>query len=390
MSTATTMAPHCAIDLFAPESLRDPYEDYRRVRDLGPVVRLQHPDVVALGRFATVQYALRQPEIFVSGEGVGFNETFNAVRRTNIIQSDGDLHRRLRSAVIRPLMPAAVTKIRAELKRLIEVQVEKLVAKGEFDAMIELARYLPVEAVAHFVGLPPDGRERLLDWASAAFNAIGPEQEPGDLERLAEARAYIAGVRPGDVQPGSWAAHLFDSVAAERLTMEDAMAALSAYVLPSLDTTINAKGLLLYNLARSPDQWALLKSEPKLIGGAVLEGVRHSTPIRWFSRIAAQSVEIEGVAIPQGARIMLMYASANRDERRYPDPDRFDIKRDSRDHLAWGTGPHMCVGMHLARVEMEVMLEALIERGVTLSAGKPEVGTNRGLYGLTSLPFRLS
>lgn len=87
---------------------------------------------------------------------------------------------------------------------------------------------------------------------------------------------------------------------------------------------------------------------------------------------------------------MLLYASANRDERRYPDPDRFDIRRDARDHLAWGTGPHMCVGMHLARVEMEVMLEALIEQGVTLSAGDPVVGTNRGLYGFASLPFRLN
>ena len=86
---------------------------------------------------------------------------------------------------------------------------------------------------------------------------------------------------------------------------------------------------------------------------------------------------------------MLLYGCANRDERRYTDPDRFDITRDARDHLAWGTGPHMCAGMHLARFEMEVMLEALIEAGVSLTAGAPVIGANAGLYGFTQLPMRL-
>ena len=86
---------------------------------------------------------------------------------------------------------------------------------------------------------------------------------------------------------------------------------------------------------------------------------------------------------------MLLYGSANRDERRYADPDRFDVTRDARDHLAWGTGPHMCAGMHLARIEMEVLLEALVEANVTLEAGQPEMGANRGLYGFTKLPLRI-
>lgn len=86
---------------------------------------------------------------------------------------------------------------------------------------------------------------------------------------------------------------------------------------------------------------------------------------------------------------MLLYGSANRDERRYAEPDRFDIARDARDHLAWGTGPHMCAGMHLAKIEMEVLLEALVEADVSLAAGEPIPGCNRGLYGYAQLPFRL-
>jgi cytochrome P450 len=171
--------------------------------------------------------------------------------------------------------------------------------------------------------------------------------------------------------------------------MQEAMAAMSAYIIPSLDTTILAKGHLLNNLARHPDQWALLQDRPELIPSAVLEGVRHSAPARWFSRVAAVDYRAAEGLVPKGARVMLLYGCANRDERHYVDPERFDITRDARDHLAWGTGPHMCAGMHIARIEMEVMLEALVEAGAELKAGEPVLGTNAGLYGFTELPLRI-
>ena len=164
---------------------------------------------------------------------------------------------------------------------------------------------------------------------------------------------------------------------------------MSAYIIPSLDTTILAKGHLLNNLAAHPDQWAMLKQRPDLISGAVLEGVRRDSVLRWFSRVAARDYEVDGAVVPKGARVMLLYGAANRDERRYADPDRFDITRDARDHLAWGTGPHMCAGMHIARIEMEVLLETLVEADVDLTASPPVMGPNRGLFGFSQLPFRL-
>ena len=121
----------------------------------------------------------------------------------------------------------------------------------------------------------------------------------------------------------------------------------------------------------------------------MLEGVRHDSVIRWFSRVAVTDYHCDGFIVPQGARLMLLYGCANRDERHYSDPDRFDVTRDSRDHLAWGTGTHMCPGMHLARIEMEILLEALAEARVTLSAGDPVRGANRGLFGFTELPFQI-
>lgn len=383
------MVPAVELDLFSPASLADPFGDYRRLRDAGPVVRLARPDVYAIGRFVDVQAALRASDVLISGEGVGFSAAFNAPKGMNVIQSDGDLHRRLRAAVMRPLTPAKLRDVRIDLKALIGKRVESLVDTGEFDAMSTLARFLPVEAVSHLVGLPEVGRDRMLEWAAAAFNVIGPDAVAEDIVSLREAFTFLGSLTEETVASGSWAGQLFEAVHAGKLTNQEAMAAISAYVIPGLDTTILAKGHLLHNLARTPGQWAMLRANHALIPAAVLEGVRHSSVIRWFSRMAVADHMVGEGFIPAGSRVMLLYGCANRDERRYAEPDRFDVTRDARDHLAWGTGPHMCAGMTLARMEMEVLLEVLVEARMDLIAGTPTPGENAGLYGFTALPMKM-
>jgi len=384
-----TLVPHFEGDLFGLASLADPFPDYRRLRDAGPVVRLASPDVYAIGRFADVQTALRSPEALISGQGVGFSETFNAQRGANVLQSDGDLHFRLRASVMRPLAPSTLNQARADLKTMVSGRIAALIGQGWTDAMRTLAAFLPVEAVSHLVGLPSVGRERMLEWAAATFNLIGPDQHPDDFARLGELRAFMASLNAESVAKGSWAGDLFAAAQAGRLSVPEAMGAISAYIVPSLDTTILAKGHLLNNLAANPDQWVLLKRRPELIPGAVLEGVRRDSVLRWFSRVAVEDYAADGAVVPKGARVMLLYGAANRDERRYADPDHFDVTRDAHDQLAWGTGPHMCAGMHLARVEMEVLLEALVEANATLTAGAPVMGVNAGLFGFSALPLRL-
>lgn len=382
--------PPLDLDLFSADSLRAPFADYRRLREAGPVVRLARPDVYAIGRFTDVQAALRASHVLVSGEGVGFSDAFNAPKGMNVIQSDGDLHKRMRATVTRPLTPAALRRARDDLKALMAERVAALIDAGQFDAMRDLAPFLPVEAVSHLVGLPDVGRERMLEWAAAAFNVIGPTADPGDIASLRDAVAFMASLSADMVRTGSWAGELFAAADTGRLSLQEAMAALSAYIIPSLDTTILAKGHLLAALAQAPEQWAMVRADPSLIAGAVLEGVRHSSVIRWFSRVAAEDYLVDDAVVPAGSRVMLLYGCANRDERRYAEPDRFEVTRDARDHLAWGTGPHMCAGMHLARIEMEVMLEVLVEAKVDLDAGTPVTGANAGLYGFTSLPMRLT
>lgn len=390
--------PVCKGDLVSPDALRDPFPLYREIRDLGPIVHLEHPDVYAIGRFDDVQQALRLPDVLVSTRGIGFNDIVNApVEQPPVIRSAGERHKKLRRVITKPLMPAALKEQREMLKSLISSRLDTIVDQGEIDAVPTIARHLPLEAISYLVGLPEEGRANMLRWASASFNSAGPLDRGGtmdpqlaeDFASLREVQTYLLEINPQHLRPGSWAEMLFKAAEAGQLNLEEARAAMSALVLPSLDTTIYAKGNLLYNLGRNPDQWALLRSNPGLVPSAVLEGVRYSATVRWFARVAAQDYRIDDAVIPEGGRVMLLYGAANRDERHYPDPDRFDVTRNPTDQLGWGTGPHMCGGMHLAKLEMEVLLEAMIERVARIEVGDPVIGTNRGLYGFDSLPIRL-
>lgn len=392
MSASLVRPPVYEADLFDPGALRAPYEHYRALRDLGPVAYLAEPGVYALARYDEVRDALRAPDTLISGKGVGFSPQFNTPGGPNLLQSDGDLHRRMKAEVMRPLNVGALRQHRAMLKQIVAGRIDALLGSGSFDAMAGIARVLPLQAISVLVGLPEAGRAAMLDWAAATFNALGPEDARYDQDFVAirEAFTYIRAQSRDTVREGSWAHALFEAVDAGRLSEAEARGAISAYTLPSLDTTILAKGHLLFLLARNPDQWRLVRDDPSLIPAAVQESLRHSSVIRWFSRVAAQDYTCGEVHIPKGERVMLIYPSANRDERRFPDPDGFDVRRDARAQLAFGNGTHMCGGQHLARMEMEVMLETLVERCDALDAGAPEIGANRGLYGFTSLPFALT
>ena len=355
MQATLAETPVFETDLFLPETLRAPYGHYRALRDMGPLARLRDPDIYVLARFDGVHDALRASDTLVSGQGVGFSPAFNTWRGPNLLSSDGDMHQRMKTEVLRPLLPGQLRRQRPTLKAMISDRIRALVGTGEFDAMAAIARLLPTMAISVLVGLEEAGRARMLDWAAATFNALGPPRPEfaADAALLNEARDYIAVQERDTVKPGSWAQALFDARDAGRLSEAEAKGALSAYIIPSLDTTILSKGNLLFDLATNPDQWRKLKADPSLIPAAIIEGVRHNAVVRWFSRMAVRDYPVGGELIPEGARVMLIYGSVNRDERRFPDPDRFDIARDARAQLAWGTGTHMCGGMHLARLEME-------------------------------------
>jgi len=164
---------------------------------------------------------------------------------------------------------------------------------------------------------------------------------------------------------------------------------LQGYLMPSLDTTIFAMSNLLWLLANNPDQWELLRSRPNLIPRAIHEAIRIESPVQFFSRVATEDTEIDGTPIKAGSRVFVIYAAGNRDPRRFENPDRFQIERDSTDHVGFGHSAHRCVGMNLALMEITAMLTALVGKVRAIELIDAKRADNAILRGFEKLSLRL-
>ncbi|MFP5020830.1 cytochrome P450 [Pseudonocardia phyllosphaerae] len=270
--------------------------------------------------------------------------------------------------------------------------VERLVARGRFDAVTELAEYLPMTVVSDLVGLPDQGREKMLEWAAAIWNTQGPADEraaaAGPVVEEFMGFAFNDAV-PGKIDPDGWAAQLYDAADRGEIPRDKCPVMMLDYVTPSLDTTILAIANTIALFAENPDQWDLLRSDRSWIPHAINESLRIESPVPQFSRVLTEDHEIGGVPLAAGARVALLFGSANRDERHYPDPDRFDITRRPSDQLAFGRGEHVCVGIHLARLEMGALLERLADRVAHFAITDRQPMINNGLRGYDRLDVEI-
>lgn len=374
------------IDLYSDESLLDPFANYELIRDLGSVVYLNKLGMYATGRYEVVKEILSRSDVFVSGKGVMMNDTVNGIFAGGIgLCTDKEEHRRIRRVEARPLSPNALGELRDTITREADALVAKLVDRGSFDAATDLAQYLPVTIVSNLVGLPEAGRERMLDWAAANFDSFGPIND-----RTASARdtfqemydyAMTQCVR-GKLKAGSWAEMLHDAADNGEISAEEAQLMALSYVAPSLDTTIFAIGSAVWLFANHPEQWQLLRDNPKLIPGAINETIRIESPIQGFSRYAIAEHEFDDVTVPADSRIIVLFGSANRDERRWTDPETFNIRREGvARHVGFGYGEHACIGMNLARLEIAALFGALaknVERFECLASERVLNSTLRG------------
>ena len=380
--------PDVDIDIYSPGALADPYENYRVFRDTAPIVRLPKYDLYLMARFADVQAALKNNALFSSESGIAMNDLMNKAIAGSTLHTDAPYHGTLRAIVSRPLAPARLTELRKGLFDLAENLVERLVAKGDFDAATELAPYLPITVVSELVGLPEEGRERMLIWAGAVFNSLGPrglELTEAALPIVEEMVTYARGCTADRVKPGSWVAKLYEAAEAGELRPDQVGPVMGDYLGPSLDTTILATGNTLALFAQHPDQWDKLRENPQLIPSAVNEAIRVESPIQAFSRVLTDDFSVEDQRLHKGARVLMVYASGNRDERRWEDPERFDITRRANEQLGFGHGIHMCMGANLARMEISAVLTALIKRVKGFELHDAERITNNVLRGYKSL-----
>ena len=197
---------------------------------------------------------------------------------------------------------------------------------------------------------------------------------------------YSLRMRPGSIRAEGWAASVFEAQRRGEVSAREARALIIDFVAPSLDTTILATTHLLWALSENPEAWAQIREDPSLIPAAVVENVRLASPIRGFTRTLSRAHEIDGAELPEGARVVLLFGAANLDETQFPEPERFDLRRPSPAHMGWGNGPHTCVGIHLAKLEMRSLLEAMVPRVGSISAGLPLRLRNNTLQGIARMP----
>ena len=386
--------PRSDYDPYTDENLLDPWAGYREMRDAGPAVWLDRYGMFALARYDSVRRALEDWESFPSGRGVMMNDPMNQVLIGNTLCSDGEQHDKLRGVIAGPLTARAVQPLLGEFTAQAESVVDSVVRKGTFDAVSELAQHIPVSVVSNAIGLPEKGRERMLVWAKALFNCIGPmnDRTVQSFPVLNEMMEYATNeaVR-GKLKPGSWAEGILDAVDRGEVPGEACPALMVDYMGPSLDTTIFAISNAVWLFAQHPDQWDLVREDPALIRGAINEVLRYESPIQGaFSRYVEHDVDMDGVLLPAGSRAIVFYGSANRDERKYADPDRFDVRRGANDQISFGAGPHACVGMHLARIEMRALFTALASRVRRFEVIEAERSLHNVLRGFSHLRVKVS
>ncbi|MGA1052129.1 MAG: cytochrome P450 [Ilumatobacteraceae bacterium] len=380
--------PEIEVDLWSEAVLRDPYPTYARLRALGRVLFDSERNAYVLAGYDEVRLALQDWETFSSADGVAVNDRANKMGGRGILTADPPVHDARRAVLGAPLVSGEIAHHREFLVERANALVDDLVGRGSFDVVTELAQRYSVGVVGDLIGLPEAGREHLIDWATAAFDTLGPDNPRTDAAwpGLAALFGYAASVSdPDRLPPGSWGARIHEAGERGVVDREDRPGLMMALLWAGMDTTANSIGSAVSLFADHPDQWDLLRSDRSLLASATNEILRIEPPVQRFSRATTREVEIGGHTLPSGARVVLLFGSANRDERRFPEPERFDVTRNPTDHLAFGRGIHRCVGAGLAQEEIRAVLDRLADRVTRFEIVDRAWRCNNSLHGLERL-----
>jgi cytochrome P450 len=316
---------------------------------------------------------------------------------------DDPRHQRIRKLLTPAVAPRALAAMEPELRARSETIVRAAVERGTCDFLVDVAAELPLQAIARLLGVPQEDRHDLFAWAEATLDYDDRElgqtgersaaaaaamfgygtgliercrREPGDDMLSTLVRARIAGDAPGAGE--------------EPLTELELQMFFNLLIAAGSETTRNSLAIGVAALVEHPEQWAALRADRSLLPGAVEELLRWSSSTTYNRRTATRDTELAGVRVAAGDKVTLWWASANRDERVFVDPFRFDIERSPNRHLAFGHGSHFCLGAALARLEMRLLLDVLADHVVEIEiAGPPEWVRSNKHTGLRHLPVRL-
>lgn len=393
----TATAEASAIDPFSMEFLSDPLPYHEVLREAAPIVRLDAYGVYAMARYAEVHAALVDWQTFESGAGVGVaNFRMEKPWRAPslLLEADPPRHDAPRSVLTKLLSPRALRRLEERWKTDAVAVVDEVLTRGtEFDAVTDLAEVFPLRVFPDAVGLGKTGREHLLPYGDFAFNAFGPQNELvttgaatiGPTMDWIGVQCQRENLTTDGIGAQIWAASDRGDI-----TPAQAPMIVRSLLTAGVDTTVTGIAAIVNAVATHPDQWSRLKEDRSLLRVAFEEAVRLESPVQAFFRTATRDIRVGGVDIAQGEKIMMLLGAANRDPRRWENPDAFDLSRDPSGHVAFGMGLHQCVGQHIARLEALAMLEALLDRVESIELTEaPRRHLNNTLRGFEAMPVRV-
>jgi hypothetical protein len=390
------LTPISDLDPYSPAFMDDPYPHLEVLREMGPAVRLERYACWAITRYEQVNAMLMDWATYCSSSGAGLTD-FRKEKPWRvpsiILEADPPLHTRTHKILARVMTPAALRAWRPAFEHEAEILVDQLLARKTVDGAVDIAQAYPLKVFPDAIGLPADGRENLMPYGNMVFNAIGPRNA-----LLEEAMASAATVVPwimaacsrAALTPGGIGAQVYAAADAGEASEEEAGMLVRSLLSAGLDTTIAAIGNALVCFARHPEQWEIVRNDPSIIRHAFDESMRLESPVQAFFRTTTRSVDVAGVEIGEGEKVLIFFSSANRDPRRWEDPAAFDVRRRSGGHVAFGAGIHRCVGEMLAEIEGEIVLTELTRRVRSISLdGSPTLHYNNSLRSFAKIPLRL-
>lgn len=393
MAAEPRTAPVSDVDPFCRDFFENPFAAHEELREAGPVVRLARYDVRAAARYEEVHAILNDWQTFCSSRGAGLTDFAKEKPwrpKSLVLETDPPLHDRTRRVLNRVLSASAMTGLRERFAQEADRLVDRLLERGSFDAIPDLAEAYPLTVFPDAMGMPRENRHFLLPYGNMVFNSFGPRNEFFEAA-VADAEPVLASLQRqmqrDAFAPEGFGAAIHAASDNGELTEEEAPIVARSLLTAGVDTTVSGIGAAVYCLARFPEQFARLRADPPLARAAFEEAVRYESPVQTFFRTATRPVEIGGVAVGEGEKVLMFLGAANRDPRRWEHPDDYNITRRTIGHVGFGSGIHQCVGQLLARLEGECVLSTLARKARSIEIAGPSLRRyNNTLRALASLP----
>lgn len=383
-------------DPFDHATAADPYPRYRELLAGGPVHYNPDRSIFILSRYADVRAAARADHTLSSADGV----TYGRMKLPILITTDAPRHTRMRKQAMPGFTRGALESWRPMVDHLAGELVAGLMAQSPADVVSTLAVPMPMGMIAHILGIGDDDQAAFRQWSNDTVRVADINISKSGLREMVPALMGFRHMHAFFTEKLSKGELLGEDTVLGRLVRHTENGRLSydemffiavLLLLAGNETTTNMLSTLFLTLAERPDQLELLRQRPELIGSAIEEQLRFSSPVQSFYRTALVDYQVGSATIPKGARVLLAWGAANRDPRQFDDPDVFRAERNPTGHVAFGSGVHLCLGAQLARMEGQAVVREIVDNVDRIDmVGTPSWTTNPNLRGLTRMNVALT